>query len=455
LLDCFNGVSIVAWNRPEVPIQCAVNIFQRLLKYNQDTTDHNKIQVKMSIHSEKLPFYIDETFSQRESLMSRALGIGQYVLDIGLVGNILVTQEYAEDRVNKAAFASSIKYIGRYRLPNDLTIELWNYHDVEKQIGNKNIPSSRRINDEEGTPIYIPPNFHLKKARAKSQERLRLVACNEMKVLALSPHPNDIPWGCAGTLMWLKEEFNARIFLHFLTATRAREETGLPQYGPASRGISAALWSAALLGDASPEELLAAYGQQPEEEAIKNIVQIIPRYGQMIHPVYIEGYFLDPVLDKPPLPPGGMFHDSLLDNHVDVLRERLAWLQKEICPDIILLPSLKDIHQDHKVTAEAGLSIFKFQESLWHYELPQAIRNPYNYFTPSVFVNVTRYAKRKTELLSSCFVFDSKRFHFSPVGAEALMHHRAIEAYYEVETDRDTGDIQSPCVEAFETRIFF
>lgn len=455
MLDCIDGIAVIVWNKSSVLIQCAENVAQRVLKHNQGVGDNSKFQIKMSLHSERLPLYLGDSFARRESFISRALVVGQHVLDIARAGDVLLTQEYVQDCMSKTAYASATKYIGEYKFPNNDTIELWGYYAAEKQIGNKSAPSRGRTKDERGIPVYIPPNFILKKPRPKSQEKARIVSSNEVKVLALSPHPNDIPWGCAGTLMWLKEEFNAQIFLHFLTSTRATEETGLPQYGPASRGVSAALWSAALLANASPEELLAAYGQQPEDEAIKNILQIIPRRRQMIHPVHIEGHFLDPVIDKPPLPPEGMFHDGLMDKHPDVVRDRLAWLQREICPDIVLLPCLKDIHQDHKVTAEAGLAEFKYQESLWHYELPQAMRNPYYYFTPSLFIDVTRYAKRKAELLSSCFEFDSKRFHFSPVGAEAIMHTRAIEAYYEVYTDQNTGYIWHPSVEAFEARIFF
>jgi len=150
-----------------------------------------------------------------------------------------------------------------------------------------------------------------------------------------------------------------------------------------------------------------------------------------------------------------MLTDSFFDKQSETIRERLSWLQKKICPDIILTPSLKDIHQDHRVTAEATMAIFKFQESIWFYELPQASRNPYYYFAPNLFIDVLPYADRKLFLLESCFQHDIKRFHFSPDGAKALMMTRGIEGYYERASKPESDKISPPQVEAFEARMYF
>lgn len=52
---------------------------------------------------------------------------------------------------------------------------------------------------------------------------------------------------------------------------------------------------------------------------------------------------------------------SILD---DILK-----LREQIRPDAVFIPSLNDVHQDHKVIAEEGVRAFK-QASLFCYELP-------------------------------------------------------------------------------------
>lgn len=52
----------------------------------------------------------------------------------------------------------------------------------------------------------------------------------------------------------------------------------------------------------------------------------------------------------------------------DILEE-LVRLRNKINPDLVLLPALSDIHQDHHVVASEGLRAFKFA-SVFGYELP-------------------------------------------------------------------------------------
>ncbi|MBN1316618.1 MAG: PIG-L family deacetylase [Anaerolineales bacterium] len=52
----------------------------------------------------------------------------------------------------------------------------------------------------------------------------------------------------------------------------------------------------------------------------------------------------------------------------DILEE-LVLLRQEIQPDLVFIPSLTDIHQDHKTMAEEGLRAFKHSTVLG-YELP-------------------------------------------------------------------------------------
>ena len=49
--------------------------------------------------------------------------------------------------------------------------------------------------------------------------------------------------------------------------------------------------------------------------------------------------------------------------------EELVALRKKLEPDLVILPALSDIHQDHRVVAREGLRAFKFA-SVLGYELP-------------------------------------------------------------------------------------
>lgn len=55
--------------------------------------------------------------------------------------------------------------------------------------------------------------------------------------------------------------------------------------------------------------------------------------------------------------------------HRQEILDDLIKLREEIKPDLVVMPSLNDIHQDHKTIAEEGLRAFKFF-SILSYEMP-------------------------------------------------------------------------------------
>lgn len=75
--------------------------------------------------------------------------------------------------------------------------------------------------------------------------------------------------------------------------------------------------------------------------------------------------------------------------------EELIRLRKQINPELVLLPSLNDIHQDHSTVAQEGLRAFK-QRTILGYEL---IWNNLN-FSTSCFVKLdNKHIKQKCEAL--------------------------------------------------------
>lgn len=55
--------------------------------------------------------------------------------------------------------------------------------------------------------------------------------------------------------------------------------------------------------------------------------------------------------------------------HRQAILDDLIQLRESIQPDLVVIPSLNDIHQDHKTIAEEGLRAFKFF-SILSYEMP-------------------------------------------------------------------------------------
>lgn len=440
-----NGVSLIQ----------ALTVLYNKLKESNKFSDNGVI---IAFDFSRIPkLLIKQNDDPEKICLASATAKAQKIVEIGESGQILLSDDFYQEVLVRSPFSNNAVYFGRYKNTNR-DISVWGYFDKSNNLGSEIPPKNKKVEDEKGIPVYSPPHFKLKKPRPLSLERAQELMSREAKVLVLSPHPNDIPWGCAGTLMWMREQFNARIYLHFLTSSRAPHVVGDIHYGPAIRATGPVLWSYGILTDEDPMKLWKEMEREDfdSDDAIKRIMMKIPRIGDTPHQIYVEGSVFDPVFDKPPLPPGGMFLDGSMDKYPDILRDRFAWLQKQIAPDIVLCPSLKDIHMDHKVTADAAMMIFKFQESIWFYELPQASRNPFYYFSPNLFVDVSKYAKKKLDLLRSCFPHDIKRFHFSPDGAEALMATRAIEGYYErVKPNPKSEETVLPQVEAFEARLYF
>jgi LmbE family N-acetylglucosaminyl deacetylase len=75
--------------------------------------------------------------------------------------------------------------------------------------------------------------------------------------------------------------------------------------------------------------------------------------------------------------------------------EELIQLRKKINFDLVLMPSLKDLHQDHKTIAEEGLRAFK-QTNIWCYEL---IWNNLSFNTQCFVKLESKHIEKKVEAL--------------------------------------------------------
>lgn len=143
-------------------------------------------------------------------------------------------------------------------------------------------------------------------------------------ILAIGAHPDDIELGCAGTLAMHKSKED-RIYLLVLTSGEAQ---GNPKI---------------------------------REMECKNSAEILNA--------------------------DGLFFGRLPDTRVDSGRETIDVIEKtlkDIKPDIIYAPSIKDTHQDHRNAGHATLSACRRCNKILLYEGASALKE----FYPQVFVDI-------------------------------------------------------------------
>lgn len=141
---------------------------------------------------------------------------------------------------------------------------------------------------------------------------------NNRTILVLAPHTDDLEFGCGGTIAKLAEkERNNTIYCAAFSAC----QQSVRKEFPADILVTEIKAASAILG--IPKENLRLYDFS----------------------VRTFNYHRQEILD-------------------DILK-----LKEEIKPDIVFIPALTDLHQDHFTIAQEGFRAFKFS-SLLSYELP-------------------------------------------------------------------------------------
>lgn len=104
--------------------------------------------------------------------------------------------------------------------------------------------------------------------------------------------------------------------------------------------------------------------------------------------------------------------------------EELVALRNRIQPDMVLLPSGSDLHQDHKVIYNEGLRAFK-DITVWGYELP------WNHitFSAQAFVKLDKeHLDKKWDVLQAYeSQFDKSRNYFTREFIEGLARVRGVQ----------------------------
>jgi len=164
------------------------------------------------------------------------------------------------------------------------------------------------------------------------------------KVLVLAPHTDDGEFGCGGTIAKLIDEGHDVYYAAF----SACQQSVLPQF-PSDILITEVKEATKILG-VKPENLIL-----------------------FDYDVRTFGYHRQAILDD------------------------LIKLRADINPDLIFIPTLTDVHQDHHTIAVEGMRAFKFK-SIMSYELPW---NNFTFSTSSFVHLDEKYIQTKVNALKA------------------------------------------------------
>lgn len=103
--------------------------------------------------------------------------------------------------------------------------------------------------------------------------------------------------------------------------------------------------------------------------------------------------------------------------------DRLLEIRKRISPDLVIIPSTNDTHQDHQVVRDEGFRAFK-RVSLIGYEMPQNNLT----FNTTMFVRVSKEDVENKFNCLSCYKSQDGRPYLTKEFIESLARVRGMQA---------------------------
>ena len=131
----------------------------------------------------------------------------------------------------------------------------------------------------------------------------------------------------------------------------------------------------------------------------------------------------------------GINHENLIlldyevrtfPSHRQEILDDMIKLNNRIKPDLVLVPSSNDIHQDHQTIYKEALRAFKKNSSIWGYE------HPWNNltFTTDIFVKLEeKHIKKKIEALKA-YKSQDFRMYFDERYIRALAYTRGTQVNF-------------------------
>src|SRR6516162_3627930 len=124
-----DGITLVFYNSPEAPVECALEISRALKK-------HPELQLRMGIHSGPVSGVIDAT--GKANVAGAGINIAQRVMDCGDAGHILLSKHVAEDLEEYPHWQPHLHELGECEVKHGVRVSVVNLYTEE--LGNPAVP---------------------------------------------------------------------------------------------------------------------------------------------------------------------------------------------------------------------------------------------------------------------------------------------------------------------------
>src|SRR6266480_87251 len=153
-LPAGDGMALVFFNSPEAPVQCAIEIAEKLKQYPQ-------LKLRMGIHSGPVNEVRD--VNGRANVAGAGINIAQRVMDCGDAGHILISKRVAEDLAHSRQWRTYLHDLGECAVKHSVPISIVNLYTDE--IGNAQLPQKiKQWQSEQAAPGDGSPSVFRRKS---------------------------------------------------------------------------------------------------------------------------------------------------------------------------------------------------------------------------------------------------------------------------------------------------
>jgi TolB-like protein/class 3 adenylate cyclase/Tfp pilus assembly protein PilF len=128
-----DGMALVFYNRPNAPVECALQISQALKQ-------HLELRLRMGVHSGPVSGIID--VNERANVAGAGINVARHVMDCGDAGHILLSQHVADDLVHYERWGPHLHDLGECDMKHGVRVHVFNLYTEE--LGNPELPEKFR-----------------------------------------------------------------------------------------------------------------------------------------------------------------------------------------------------------------------------------------------------------------------------------------------------------------------
>jgi len=128
-----DGMALVFYNRPEAPVECALQITQAL-------KEHPELRLRMGVHTGPVSGVID--VNERANVAGAGINVARRVMDCGDAGHILLSQHVADDLEQYGRWRPHLHDLGECEVKHGLRLHIFNL--AKENLGNPQLPQKFR-----------------------------------------------------------------------------------------------------------------------------------------------------------------------------------------------------------------------------------------------------------------------------------------------------------------------